>query len=319
MLKLSRNMRAVLVIVGVVATASFAAAAGQDQSPRPTFRASVDRVAVTAVVRTREGRPVTDLTHDEFELFDTGEPRTIVEVRSDSTPVRVGLLIDFSGSMSIAAKRDAATDVAHHILSWLEPGVDEAGLFAFDSRLLELHPLAPAPGEILDRLTTISPYGTTSLFDAIAEAGRRLAADGGARRAIVALTDGLDNASQLTAEDVSALASAIDVPVYIVLIVSPLDQAGDATLIDDRLDAMTRGSLGNLARWTGGEIFTATGPAPTSTAARQIVDELRHQYLIAFEPGERPGWHPIEVRATRRNVIVRTRSGYVVPARPADQ
>jgi VWFA-related protein len=143
-----------------------------------------------------------------------------------------------------------------------------------------------------------------------------LAATGGTRRAVIALTDGLDNASRLSAEEVSGLASAIDVPVYIVLIVSPLDRAGSSTVIDARLDAMRDGSLGNLARWTGGEIFAATGPAPMSTAARQIVDELRHQYLIAFEPGQRPGWHPIEVRTARKNVIVRTRSGYVVPARP---
>jgi VWFA-related protein len=276
----------------------------------------VSRVAVTAVVRTRQGRPVTDLADDEFELFDTGERRPISQVRSDSMPVRVALLVDFSGSMNLAAKRQVAADVAHHVLSWLEPGLDEAGLFAFDSDLQELHPLAPAPGDIVNRLGTVSPYGSTSLFDAIAETGERLAATGGTRRAVIALTDGLDNASRLSAEEVSGLASAIDVPVYIVLIVSPLDRAGSSTVIDARLDAMRDGSLGNLARWTGGEIFAATGPAPMSTAARQIVDELRHQYLIAFEPGQRPGWHPIEVRTARKNVIMRTRSGYVVPARP---
>ena len=311
------SMRVGLLTIGIAATASMTASlAGQTQNARPTFRAGVDRVAVTAVVRTPKGRPVTDLAGEEFQLFDSGEPRPIVEVRSDSTPVRIALLMDFSGSMQIASKREAATDVAHHLLSWLEPGVDEAGLFGFDSTLRELHPLAPAPGDIVNRLQTVSPFGTTSLFDAIAQTGQRLAATGGTRRAVIALTDGLDNASRLSAEEVSALASAIDVPVYIVLIVSPLDRAGSSTLIDARLDAMVRGSLGNLARWTGGEIFVASGPAPTSAAARQIVDELRHQYLIAFEPGQRPGWHPIEVRATRKNVVVRTRSGYVVPARP---
>jgi VWFA-related protein len=160
------------------------------------------------------------------------------------------------------------------------------------------------------------PFGKTSLFDAIAETGRRVALMGGTRRAVVALTDGADNASSMSPAEVSALASAIDVPVYVVLIVPPQDQTGSPEHLEERLTAELRGRLGNLARWTGGAIFAATGPAQASLAARQIVNELRHQYLIAFEPGDRPGWHPIEVRTTRKDVVVRTRSGYVVEARP---
>ena len=71
------------------------------------------------------------------------------------------------------------------------------------------------------------------------------------------------------------------------------------------------GDLADLARWTGGELFVTSVPAQTSLAARQIVDELRHQYLIAFEPASRPGWRPLEVRARGRQLVVRARSGYM--------
>ena len=81
---------------------------------------------------------------------------------------------------------------------------------------------------------------------------------------------------------------------------------------DENIDDMLTGRLGDLARWTGGDIFAAVGPAKTSIAARQIVTELRHQYLIAFEPGTQPGWHPIELRTRDRDHVVRARSGYVV-------
>jgi hypothetical protein len=72
------------------------------------------------------------------------------------------------------------------------------------------------------------------------------------------------------------------------------------------------GPLGNLARWTGGDIYAGVGPAHLSQAAQQIVTDLRQQYLIAFEPGTEPGWHPLEVRVSDEDLVVRARSGYIV-------
>ncbi len=72
------------------------------------------------------------------------------------------------------------------------------------------------------------------------------------------------------------------------------------------------GDLGDLARWTGGEFFLTSATPQTALAARRIVDELRHQYLIAFDSASRPGWHPLEVRARDRHLVVRARGGYLV-------
>jgi hypothetical protein len=124
---------------------------------------------------------------------------------------------------------------------------------------------------------------------------------------------GADNASKLTASEVSGIASSIDVPVYIVVIVSPLDRDGKTTIDDPRLvESPLEGPLDNLARWTGGEIYVGVGPTQSLNAARQIVSELRQHYLIAFEPDGRPGWHPIELRTRDEDHVVRARSGYVV-------
>ena len=68
--------------------------------------------------------------------------------------------------------------------------------------------------------------------------------------------------------------------------------------------------LTDLARWTGGDIFIAIAPAHTSIAARQIVGEMRHQYMLAFEASSRTGWRPLEVKAKDREHVVRARSGY---------
>ncbi len=312
-----RTMRfwvASLIVAGLAGSVGIAA--GQDQ--RPTFRATVQRVAVAATVRTKQGKTVTTLTQDDFTLLDSGTPKKIVEFRADESPITVGLLVDFSGSMGVAEKRAAARANAFHLISWLRAGKDEAGLFVFDKGLREAQPIAPAPGDILAQLDRVErPFGATSLFDAIAETGRILSERGGVRRAVVALTDGADNASRLSPAEVSKLASGIDVPVYIVVVVSPLDRAGHTVVNEEQLEAALEGPLAQLARFTGGEIFAGIGPAQSSAAARQITTELRQQYLIAFEPDGQPGWHPIDLRTKDKNLVVRARSGYVVRGVPA--
>jgi hypothetical protein len=67
----------------------------------------------------------------------------------------------------------------------------------------------------------------------------------------------------------------------------------------------------DLANLTGGHVFVSSSPVERSLAARQIVEELRHQYLIAFESSGDPGWHRLAVRVRNKNMVVRARSGYI--------
>lgn len=286
------------------------------QSPRLTFKAGTDAVAMTVVVRRRNGKPVTDLKREDFQLIDSGQVRPIVEFRSEPSAVRLALLADFSGSMGVAEKRPAARQVADQLVSWLTPGVDQVGLYAFDTKLHEIEPVGPAPGTVLEKLSSLAPYGSTSLYDAIAQTSKLISTENPAHRAVVALTDGADNASRLTPEEVSGIASQIDVPVYVIVVVSPLDRAGKTSVNAPALDALVAGRLGDLARWTGGAIYTSTTPAMTSQAAQEIVGDLRHQYFLSFEPDVRPGWHPIEVRTRQKDLVVRTRSGYIARSVP---
>jgi VWFA-related protein len=303
-------------MIAAVAAVAFGAGLLHAQEAHPTFRARTERVVVAATVRTAANKPVTNLTAADFELYDAGERRDISEFRTDASPVSMALLVDFSGSMGVAARRQAAHDNVHQLLAWLTPGYDQAGLYVFDKQLRELQGLAPAPGDILAQLDAAErPFGVTSLYDAIAQTSNRVvgsAGSGAGRRAIVALTDGSDNASTLTAAEVSGIASSVDVPVYVIIVVSPYDRFGNGTLDDAGLARLVDGPLGNLARWTGGDIYTGIGPAQSSQAARSIVTELRQQYLIAFEPGTTPGWHRIQLRTRNKNLIVRARSGYFV-------
>ncbi len=278
----------------------------------PRFRSSVQMVTVAAVVRDRKGRFMRNLTRHDVQVLDKGAPRAISDFRVDvEAPVSIALLFDESGSMSVSSKALAARAAAAHLLATLDPRRDEVAVFAFDSRLTATEPFTSDIEGVKTRLKSAEPFGTTALFDAVAAAAARMAGRGARRKAIVVLTDGVDTASQLRPEEVSRAASAIDVPVYVLAVVSPLDHPGADTAVETQFEE-SAADLANLAQWTGGDVFTASVPAHASVAARQIVSELRHQYVIAFESGTEPGWHPIEVRVKERGAVVRARSGYVV-------
>ena len=290
----------------VMSTASSAALAAP-QGPAATFKSGIDLVRVSAVVRDGKGRFVENLAAGDFEIVDHGEVRPIVGFTTDLTGVSVGLLFDVSGSMgnNLPHAREAAT----HLLSWLEAR-DEAAVFTFDTRLEEVTPFTSGLKALPGAMSRVMPFGATSLHDAIAKLAQQVGTREGRRRAIVVFTDGRDNASRLSASEVSGIASSIDVPVYLFAAVPSIDNPSTDFSAGGSQSALA-GPLSDLAAWTGGHVFMASTPAARSMAARQIVDELRHQYLIVFEPSGNPGWHPLEVRVRQKDLVVRARSGYI--------
>jgi Ca-activated chloride channel homolog len=301
-----------LIIGGALLTLFVSAVGIRAQSQTPpaaAFKTSVDLVRIAAVVRDHRGRFVQDLTARDFEVLDGGQARPITDLQPDLAGVSVAMLFDVSGSME--GQLPHAREAASHVLTLLDASGDEAAIFTFDTHLDERMPFTLGLRDLPSSMTQVVPFGATSLHDAIAQTARKVGEREGRRRAVVVLTDGADNASRMTPEDVSAIASAIDVPVYIFGIVSSIDNPSADTSTRSAGRSAFAGPLTELATWTGGHVFVASTPGQRSVAARQIVDELRHQYLIAFESSGTPGWHPLVVRARNKDLTVRARSGYI--------
>jgi VWFA-related protein len=287
-------------------------ALGANPQDAPKFRSSVDVVSVSAVVKDRKGKFVPDLKQDDFVVSEGSESKRILDFRAESDgPVKLGLLMDASGSMRIGQIAVDARETARHLFSALRSD-DQAALFSFDSRLDRVSPFTSDTAALATALGRLNPpYGQTSLYDAIAEAANVVATEGRAegrlsqRSALVVLTDGIDTISRSTSEEVAAIASRIDVPVYIIAVMSPIDDPRT-----DQTPPFDATGLQQLARSTGGEMFTASAPAHASVAARQIVAELRHQYVLAFEASSRPGWRGISVQSRDKKHTVRARTGY---------
>jgi Ca-activated chloride channel family protein len=304
---------AVLLLLGLLGGPDLRA---EEPQILPTFKASVNLVPISAVVHDRRGRLVTTLTAADFEITDKGEQRRILDFQLDQTsPLTIALLVDVSGSMRVGPKLAFARLVLERIVADLEDGRDEVGLFTFDKTLHEPQSFTMHRIAIDAALEGAEPFGTTSLYDAIAATARRLEARPSPRRAIVVFTDGVDTSSALTPAEVSALASSIDVPVYVVITVPPIDHA---RFLDRAAEGVAPPSadLRDLALWTGGDLVWATSPLDASLRAHQILTELRHQYLIAIESATQPEWRPLDIRVRDRRLNVRARSGYFSHDKP---
>jgi Ca-activated chloride channel family protein len=287
----------------------------QGQAATPRFRASVEMVSVAAVVRDRKGRFVTDLSKKDFEVVEAGQRRDIVDFRAElNGPVKVAVLVDVSGSMRMAQRTAEARQAADHIFANLT-GKDEAAVFSFDTMLSEVQTFTSDRPKLQTAVLGVEkPYGQTSLYDAIAATARMVAAASKSgplglpqRSAVVVITDGVDTRSRMAPAEVAAAASEIDVPVYILAVMSSVDDPREN--VDDQ-QAIVASNLQELARGTGGDLFISSAPAHASVAARQIIGELRHQYVLAFEASSRAGWRPLQIRTRKESLTVRARSGY---------
>jgi VWFA-related protein len=280
------------------------------EASTPVFRSRVAMVPISAVVRDSRGRAVTTLKASDFEVRDNGEQRPILSFHTDNaSPLTLAVLVDTSGSMRHETKLAAAKQVVAALSSELRPGIDSIGLFTFDSTLRELQTFTDRPAGIDTALAGADPFGVTSLYDAIAETARRLAAKPALRRAIVVLTDCVDTSSALAPAEVSGRASAIDVPVYIVATVPKIDQV-DYTERSYAPGAQSQSDARHLAQWTGGDLLWATNDFDATVAGRHILSELRHQYVIAVDSSSDPNWRRLEVRVRDKKMVVRARSGY---------
>ncbi len=282
------------------------------REPAIVFKAGVDVVTLTVAVHDRRGRVVRDLKWADFHILDAGIARDIRDFHAGAAPISLAVLLDISGSMAVGGNIDRARSAVAVAMGMLNASDDEAALFTFDAKLQEVVPFT----KNLDAVRRVSlkgrPWGTTSLYDAIEAAARHVAERTNRHRALLVITDGVDTGSRLSAPAVSGIASSIDVPVYVLTVVTPLDHPGGelAVLATDGVVSDV-GTLADLSRWTGGDMKISSASTHTVEAIRTLFAELRYQYLITFETGAAPGWHPLEVRTRDDTLTIHARSGYI--------
>jgi len=276
------------------------------QEPVATFKAGVDLVSVSAVVRDKNGKVVRSLGAKDFIVAEDGKDRRIMSIQSDANaPASIAFLVDSSGSMALGTARKSYRHICDWVLATLNQQKDDAALLSFDTRLITLREFTGSFEHVRTGLDEIGAWGATSIYDAIAGTSARVADRARNRRAVIVLTDGADNWSSYTAQEVAWIASTIDVPVYVFAVGDGVN--AEAAAANPKAQYSP---LADLARATGGDFFVANSPALAVTGITRLVDELRHQYLIAFEPSSVSGMRRIEIRTKKRDLRVNSRKWY---------
>ena len=176
------------------------------QDAQPVFKAGVALVPITALVRDSRNRIVRNLGPDDFQVFEGGRLRPIVDFgANDKAPINVAFLLDTSGSMHVASNMARAKDFIEEFVGAIEPTADEVALFTFDKSLRREVSFTNDGDEVYDALDGVKPWGLTSLYDAVAETAKQLGDRTSQRRAVVVITDGVDTSSALTPAEVSGL------------------------------------------------------------------------------------------------------------------
>jgi Ca-activated chloride channel family protein len=300
--------------VAVALAALPASAPGQVLS----FSARSDLVVFSATAIDGKGRPVTDLRREEFRVIDEGKLQPISQFHSGrGLPARILLLVDASGSMNEERKVANARWAAERVLGALSPE-DQVAVAGFDSRYWGVVAFTKDKDTVRTGLDSITPFGSTALHDALDKGARDIASHGEGRRAVVVLTDGLDNSSQRTSDEVIARSRALDVPIYVVSVISPLDDPSSSRYLGRKLSGQAATAVETLDRYaalSGGMAFRVSNPAALVQAADRIASELKTQYRLGWDAPQGPSrFRRVVVQSTRKGVTVRTRSGYVPPS-----
>ena len=294
-----------LVLASILALAVTGTARQDDP---PAFKAgSSDLVVVPVTVTDKQGRLVSDLERESFAVFDNDRRQDIAFFTHEDTPVSVALVIDNSGSMRPKVGEVIAASLAFARASHPE---DELLVVEFNDDVRDAlggrRLSAADAGELETALRSLRPEGQTALYNALVDGLDHLEHATRARRVMVLVSDGGDNASTTTFEEVLARARRSDVTIYTI------------GLFDEAARDTNPGVLKRLAEATGGRRFLPRSPGYLLQACQQIAREIRTSYTLGYVPTSRDGtYHRLRVTLGQKtNGSVRSRPGYFAGSAP---
>jgi Ca-activated chloride channel family protein len=303
-----------MLALGLTLTVAAAPARAQTGS---TFRTGIDVVNFGVAVIDKQGTAVDGLTVKDFELFENGQKQELryfavgKDGKEVQPPLHIGLLFDTSGSMSedIEMARSAAVKFCNRLLN-----AEDITIVEFDTEVRSARFGQDAFPHLVERLRKRRPDGFTALYDAL---GVYLdgARDQLGQKVLVLYTDGGDNRSALSFNDLLTSLKATDVTVYAIGFMQHQGSGRN----DQQLHLQT------MADASGGLAFFPMSLKEIDKAYDRVVQELEGRYMLGYVSTNTKmdgTWRPVEIRLTRgdlKNSKMRTRKGYFAPFREASK
>jgi Ca-activated chloride channel family protein len=288
----------------------------QDQVQDQAVHEYVVRAITLAItVQDSKGRFINNLTEKDFTVFENNKKKPITYFMHDfSAPLSLTVLLDVSGSMALENKlADCKAVLRDLALRILRPR-DELGLLLFADGQVEVGAKhSTDKSEFLRVLEATEAYGQTALNDAVAVSPEYATRAKNEKRALLLITDGIENDSQSTPEQALEIARRVDVPIYTIGYKIPLNEQLAA---HKRAGGLTSegivATLDRFSRATGGKAWFLNDLADLADVVREIKDEQAHQYIIGYtsyqDTSDLYRW--IRVQTPKVKYKVRTRQGY---------
>jgi Ca-activated chloride channel family protein len=287
-------------------------AADSQEGPLATFRAHTDLVLIPVTVTDKLNRFVLGLQKEDFRLFEDGVEQKLEIFSGEDAPLSVGMLFDESGSMTY--KFTSSEAAAAQLLNALNKE-DETFLVEFTDMAKLSVGFTSQTEKIRKALEHAKSGGLTAMIDAINTGLQEMKKAKNSRKAIVIVSDGGDNRSHYTAEQIEALVREADVQVYAMGVFDPAFSVTPEEITGPKL-------LSDIATQTGGRAFAAAVPGDMPSVATRIAVELRNQYVLGYYPKNkaRDGkYRNVEVKVSEPAGIgsplkVHWRLGYYAPS-----
>lgn len=274
------------------------------------MKVDVDLVLVPVTITDPMNRLVTGLEKDNFEVFEGNQKQKIRHFSSEDAPISLGVIFDMSGSMQnkIEKSREAVVE----FFRTANPQ-DEFFLIAFNDKPKMVSDFTSSVEDIQSKLIYLQPKGRTSLMDAIYMGLHQMRKAHNEKKALLIISDGGDNCSRYTENEIKSMVKEADVQIYAIGIFD-----SSPTTPEERSGPIT---LSEITDVTGGRTFTIDNPNELADVATKIGIELRNQYVLGYRPTkpERDGkWRKIKVKLNPPKGLpplhVYAKTGYYAPS-----
>ena len=274
------------------------------------LKVDVDLVLVPVTITDPMNRLVTGLEKENFQLFEGSSAQEIRTFSSEDAPVSLGVIFDSSGSMS--SKMDRAKEAVVEFFKTANPQ-DEFLMITFSDEPETVSDFTSSVDEIQNKLIFAVPRHRTALLDAIYMGVSKMRQAKYAKKALLIISDGGDNHSRYTENEIKSVVKEADVMIYAIGIYDRY-----ASAMEERLGPQL---LSEITELTGGRAFTIDNPNDLADVATKIGVELRNQYVLGYRPTKvvRDGkWRKIKVKLLPPKGLpplrVYARTGYYAPA-----
>jgi Ca-activated chloride channel family protein len=274
------------------------------------LKVDVDLVLVPVTITDPMNRLVTGLEKENFQLYEGNSAQDIRTFSAEDAPVSLGVIFDSSGSMS--SKMDRAKEAVIEFFKTANPQ-DEFFMVTFNDEPEEVTDFTNSVDDIQNRLVFAVPRRRTALLDAIYMGISKMRQAKYPKKALLIISDGGDNHSRYTENEIKSLVKEADVMIYAIGIYDRY-----ASAVEERLGPQL---LSDITELTGGRAFTIDNPNDLADVATKIGVELRNQYVLGYRPSKvvRDGkWRKIKVKLLPPKGLpplrVYARTGYYAPA-----